>query len=132
MTRLQREFDRLFSRVSTERTRASGEFPPVNIWTSAAEALLTAEVPGIDPENLEITVKDDTVTIRGNRDLGQLESGQEYLRQERGAGTFVRSFALPFRVESGKVKASYARGILRLALPRHEEEKPKRIAVSAA
>lgn len=131
MDRLQREMNRLFEPFSRTGSRRQGDFPAVNIWTGEDEALLTAEIPGVDPGKIEVTVKDDTVTIRGGRELDELKEGESYLRQERGGGTFVRTFALPFHVDSDKVTAQYQKGILQLVLPRSDADKPKKIAVSA-
>lgn len=131
LDRLQREVNRLFEPFGRSANRALGEFPAVNIWADADTALLTAEVPGVDPEAIEVTVKDDTVTIRGRRELEAPKKGETYLRQERGAGAFVRSFALPFRVENQRVTAQYRMGILQVTLPRAEEDKPKKITISA-
>ena len=129
--RIQREMNRLFEPLTKSSTRTSGEFPAANIWTGTDDALLTAEIPGVDPDTIEVTVKEDTVTVRGSREAESLGEGQAYLRQERGAGSFVRSFALPFRVEAGKVTAQYRMGILQLTLPRAEADKPRKISVSA-
>jgi len=131
MDRLQREMNRLFEPFSRSVSRDQGNFPAVNIWTGDDNALLTAEIPGVDPDKIEVTVKNDTVTIRGNRELDDLSEGESYLRQERGAGTFVRSFSLPFHVDGDKVSAQYQKGILQLTLPRAEADKPKRITVNA-
>lgn len=131
MDRLHREMNRLFEPFSRGGSQASGNFPAVNIWTGEDDALLTAEIPGIDPAKLEVTVKNDTVTIRGSREHGALKEGESYLRQERGAGRFVRSFALPFHVDGEKVSAQYQKGILQLTLPRREEDKPRKISISA-
>ena len=131
LDRLQREMSRLFEPFSRAGERAPSEFPAVNIWTGEDTALLTAELPGVNPEKIEVTVKDDTVTIRGSRELDALGKGETYLRQERGAGAFVRSFALPFHVDGQKVTAQYRMGILQLTLPRAEADKPKRITVNA-
>ncbi|MBN2451963.1 MAG: Hsp20/alpha crystallin family protein [Lentisphaeria bacterium] len=130
MDRLQRELNRLFEPLAGV-VRAGGNFPAVNIWTGEDEALLTAELPGIDPAKIEVSVKNDTVTVRGSRELEELRSGESYVRQERGAGTFVRSFALPFPVDSEKVTAQYRVGILQLRLPRSESDKPRKITVKA-
>jgi HSP20 family protein len=130
MDRLQREMNRLFQPFAAGR-RGAGNFPAVNIWTGEDNALLTAEIPGVDPDKLEVTVKDNTVTIRGSREAEELKEDESYLRQERGAGTFVRSFALPFQVDGGNVSAQYQKGILQLTLPRAEEDKPKKISVNA-
>jgi len=128
MERLQREMNRLFDTAGNERVTT--EYPAVNIWTCPDKALLTAELPGVEPATLENTVKNDTVTIRGNRKEEALPEGHTYLRRERGSGAFVRSFALPFRVEAGKVQAHYQTGILQVTLPRADEDLPKKIAVS--
>lgn len=130
MTRLQREVNRLFEPFARGARPGQGNFPAVNIWTGQDEALVTAEIPGVDPDKVEVTVKNDTVTIRGERESEELRQGESCLRQERGAGTFVRSFALPFRVDSDRIAARYEKGILQLTLPRREEDKPKKITVN--
>lgn len=130
--RLHRDVEQLLGRIRGGHRRAHDEFPPVNILTAPDEAVLTAELPGIDPADIDITVHENTVTVRGGRNSETLEEGQKYLRQERGTGTFVRSFSLPFRVAADKVSAQYKKGILRVALPRLEEDKPKVIKVTAA
>jgi HSP20 family protein len=129
--RLQREVNRLFEPFGKSGGRAEGEFPAVNIWTNADTALLTAELPGVAPEAIEVSVKSDTVTIRGGRELEAPGKGESDVRQERGAGSFVRSFSLPFVVDGQKVTAQYRLGVLQLTLPRAEDDKPKRIAVKA-
>lgn len=129
MDRLHRQVHGLFE--PRARAAARDSFPAANIWTGEDNALLTAEIPGVDPEKVEVTVKDSTVTIRGDRELDGLKEGESYLRQERGAGTFVRSFALPFRVDADKVTAHCRTGILQLTLPRREVDKPKKIAIAA-
>lgn len=130
MDRLQRDMNRLFEPFSRGVNRGDG-YPAVNVWTGEDEVLVTAELPGIDPAGIDVTVKEGVLTIRGSREPEELRDGETYLRRERGAGTFVRSLTLPFRVDSAKVSATYANGILRLALPRREDDKPKKIAVRA-
>ena len=131
LDRLQREMNRLFEPLTGGGTPGQGDFPAVNVWTGEDNAVLTAELPGVDPDKIEVTVKDDTVTIRGNREPERLGEGETYLRQERGTGTFVRSFALPFHVDGDKVTAQYQKGILQLILPRREADKPKKISINA-
>lgn len=130
--RLQREMNRLFEPVARRARVVAEGFPPVNMWANEDEVLLTAEVPGVDPDKLEITVKNDTVILRGERPSEELKEGESYLRQERGAGTFVRTFNLPFHVDGEHVGAEYRMGILQIRLPRREEDKPKKIAVQAS
>lgn len=130
LDRLQQEMSRIFE-PSGLRRAAAGEFPAVNVWANDDNAVVTAELPGINPKDLEVTVKNDTVTLRGSRRDDELKKGEEYLRRERGTGTFVRTFSLPFHVNGDKVTAQYRMGILQLTLPRAEADKPKRISVSA-
>ena len=132
LDRLQREMNRLLEPLSRQGGHAVGEFPAVNIWASDDTALLTAEVPGMNPAAIEVSVKNDTITLRGSREPEALRKGESYLRQERGAGSFVRSFSLPFHVDGLKVTAQYRMGILQVSLPRRAEDKPKKITVSAA
>lgn len=108
----------------------AAEFPLVNIWSDAERAYVTAELPGIDPEKLDVTVQNDTVTIKGVREPEPAKEGESWLRRERQTGRFVRSFGLPFKVESEHVAARYERGVLTVTLPRIEEEKPRKIAVT--
>jgi len=131
LARLQREADQPLPRAAGKFTAEAGEFPAVNIWTGDDRAVLTAEIPGVDPKAIELTVRNDTITIRGTREAEKAKDGETHLRQERGAGLFVRSFALPFSVESEEVSAGYKNGILQVALPRAEADKPKRVAITA-
>ena len=131
MARLQREADQPPARQAGKFTAEAGEFPAVNIWTGDDRAVLTAEIPGVDPEAIELTVRNDTITIRGAREAEKAKDGETVLRQERGSGRFVRSFALPFSVESEEVSAEYKNGTLQVALPRAEADKPKRVAITA-
>ncbi len=128
--RLRQELDNLFSRHSGTET-PFGEFPLVNIHTAETSAILTAELPGINPDDLEITCKQNTVTIRGERKPEELKDEQHYLRRERGHGQFSRSFTLPFEVDPDGVEAQYKSGMLHIRIPRAEKSMPKKIKVLA-
>lgn len=108
------------------------DFPTINLWTSSDGAILTAEVPGVNPEDLDIAVHQDTVTLRGKRDPEPLPQGAVVHRAERVTGRFARNLTLPFRVDPDGVKARFRQGVLTLELPRPEDEKPKRIQVQRA
>jgi HSP20 family protein len=125
--RLQREMNRLFS--GTTEVYAH-DFPAVNVWRGENGAIVTAELPGIDPAKLDISVVGDSITLSGNREVETLKEGESYHRQERAYGRFVRTLQLPFRVDSAKVEAKYERGVLHITLPRVEAEKPKKIAIN--
>jgi len=110
----------------------AAEFPAVNIWNGAEAYVLTAEIPGIDPDKLEVSIVSDTVTIRGSRAPLTLKEGETYHRVERGHGQFIRSVKLPKPLDPDKVEARYAMGILNLRLPRAEAEMPRKIALKTS
>jgi HSP20 family protein len=132
MERLQREMNRLLSGTSRwPGQSAAPGFPTMNVWTDQDGAVVTAELPGVNPEDIDISVQDDTLTLRGNRAPDEVQEGGTYHRRERRSGSFTRSFQLPFQVASDQVDASYAKGILSITLPRAEADKPKKIAIKA-
>jgi len=98
----------------------------MNVWANQDGAIVTAELPGINPEDIDISVQDDTLVLRGSRTPEEVQEGVTYHRQERGSGSFTRSLQLPFQVEQNQVEASYARGILSITLPRAEADKDHR------
>jgi HSP20 family protein len=126
---LQSEMNKLIS--SSKERRVESNYPPVNAWTNDEEINITAELPGVNPENIQISVQGNTLSLLGSREIEKLEEG-EFHRNERQAGNFARTFNLPFRVDSAKVLAEYKCGILTVTLPRSEEEKPKKIEIKAA
>jgi len=129
MRRLQRDMNRLFSGFVPGATRRV--FPPVNVWTGRDDVVVTAEVPGVDPKALSITVEGDTLTLSGARVPIEIKEDEAYIRQEREAGDFTRKIQLPFRVEADEVEAHYAKGVLRIDLPRLEADKPKQISIKS-
>jgi len=128
MQRVQREMNSIFSGLGQSLTQ---EVPPVNVWVGESDAVVTAELPGVDPGKVDISVVGDTLTISGSREAATLKGEESYHRQERNYGRFSRSLQLPFHVEAGKVEAKYDRGILRITLPRAEADKPRKISVKS-
>jgi len=126
MQRVQREMNSIFSGLGQSLTQ---EVPPVNVWVGESDAVVTAELPGVDPGKVDISVVGDALTISGSREAATLKGEESYHRQERNHGRFSRSLQLPFHVEAGKVEAKYDRGILRITLPRAEADKPRKISV---
>jgi HSP20 family protein len=125
MRRLQDEVNRLVQGAAAPR---SG-FPSINVYANPDGIVITAELPGVKHDDLEITVHRDTVTLGGERQ-DRPEDSQVYHRRERGRGRFVRTFGLPFQVDTEKVKATLSDGVLILSLQRPEADKPKRIQVT--
>jgi HSP20 family protein len=132
MTRLQREMDRLFAEMSTAPARqAAPRYPAMNVWTNENIATLTAELPGCNPDNLSISIVNDTLTLSGTRQPEPVDESATYHRRERSCGSFTRTFQLPFQVAVDKVEAAFENGVLQITLPRAEADKPKKIAIKA-
>ena len=137
--RLQRGLDDL-ARQMTAVNRSSFEpwfgsariFPFLNVVRTNNEFVVTAEIPGMNTDDLDIKVESDTLTIKGERKPQQPEIGVSYHRKERASGTFQRSLTLPSSVESGEVKANYADGILTITLPIQKAARPKQIDVKTS
>jgi len=126
-----REFERMARALPRLTPLSTGEFPPVNVWIKGDDALVTTEVSGLDPGTLDVSVVEKTLTIRGSRKPEELGEGESYHRRERWHGDFSRTVALPFRVEQGKVEASYSQGVLSVSLPRAESEKPMKVRIKS-
>lgn len=128
MARLQREMNRL---IDSMGDGGRGEFPPLNIWANEESAMITAEIPGVDPGDLDMSVVGDTLTLSGSRSAESGEDGYTYHRRERWQGNFSRTLQLPFRINAEGVDAAFSNGVLQVTLPRAEEDKPHHISVSA-
>ncbi len=128
-----REMNRIFDQASRDPVPSTAaSYPAMNVWTNGDGAIVTAELPGIDLDTLEISVHNDTLTLSGERKPEGLGEGEAYHRRERSYGQFKRAFQLPFQVASDKVEASYDKGVLQITLPRTEADKPRKIQVRAS
>src|SRR5437773_1422568 len=107
--------------------------PPVDIFQSDdKELVLKAELPDMSRDDIDITVDNGTLTIKGEKKLGNDVKEEHFHRIERRYGTFSRSFSLPQTVDTGKVAAEYRNGVLTVRLPLREEAKPRQIKVDVA
>lgn len=128
LRRLQREMNRLFEGYG----EAECAWPAINMWSNRDEVVVSAEAPGVDPNDLRVTVQNDIFTIEGERKPEDLGENAVAHRSEREFGRFSRSVQLPYEVDSSKVTARYRNGVLTVTLPRSEVSKPKQIAVTTA
>ena len=124
--RLQREMNRLFE---TPAAAVGSEFPSVNVWVSENDAVVTAEVPGMEPGDIDISARGEMLSLRGSRNVETHNGDQPFQRRERFAGAFTRTIQLPFPVEVDKIEATCKYGILQVTLPRAELDKPTKITV---
>ncbi|OPX23151.1 MAG: hypothetical protein B1H04_04030 [Planctomycetales bacterium 4484_123] len=126
LRQMQRRMDRLFGEFFRPLAPA---FPPVNVYTDDEGAVITAELPGVEAEDLDVTVAGQTVTIRGERKADQPGQDVRWHRQERRFGSFHRQVEVPFGIDPDAVEADYRRGVLEVRLRRAESERPKRVPV---
>jgi HSP20 family protein len=127
--RMENEMNRMLSRYAYP---TSSEFPAFNVWGTNDQVIVTSEIPGIDPNSIDISVSGTTLTVRGLRDPEQAEKGASYHRRERWYGKFSKTIELPFTIEAEKVEARFSKGILYITLPRSETEKPRKVKVKSA
>jgi len=128
--RLQREMNRLFENVWPGQRRGEVEFPALNVWSKGDDLVVSAELPGIKAEEIELAVTQTALTIKGERAAPEEKEENTYHRRERKFGPFVRSIELPEKVDADKASASYDQGVLTITLPKAPEAKPKQISVN--
>jgi HSP20 family protein len=126
-----KELEHLNHVLSGSRRSSSGEFPAVNMWASADDMVVTTEIPGIDPKDIDISVAGKSVTLRGSRTAEEPGEQESFHRRERRHGRFSKTIELPFSVETDKVKARFSKGVLSITLPRAEAEKPRKIEITS-
>jgi len=131
--------DRLFNefmgrslRQFDEETAALGWTPAVNILEKIDGIVITADLPGLKAEDVEVTVDNGVLTIKGERTLEEAAEGENYHRVERTYGSFERSFSIPSSVDPGKVEARFVNGEMTITLPKREESKPRSVKVKVA
>ena len=134
---LQNRINRVFSDANghnDEGLTTSGSWvPPVDIYQNGDhEIVLKAELPDLTREDIDITVDNGTLTIKGEKKVDESVKDEQFHRVERSYGTFTRSFALPHTVDPNRVQAEYKDGVLSITLPLREEAKPKQIKVNVA
>jgi HSP20 family protein len=136
---LQDRMNRLFHESYRSQPTADDDWalggswaPAVDIYEHESNIVLKAELPGVDPKDVDIRLENNTLTVRGERKLDSEVKKESYHRVERSYGTFTRSFTLPTVVDQAAIQAQFKDGVLRLTLPKREEAKPKQIQISVA
>jgi HSP20 family protein len=136
MVSLRQAMDRLFEdsfvSPSSWRTLAADQLtPPIDVHETADELVITAALPGMKPEDVEITITGQNLVIRGEFKADESIERDQYLYRERRYGSFSRQLQLPMRVEGDQAQATFENGLLRLAIPKADEVKPRQIRVTA-
>lgn len=132
---LRRTVDRLFDHTvgsqGEEWTQPGTWGLAMDVKENKDDFLVIASVPGIDPDDIEITYSDDTLCIKGETKTDREENEGDYHLRERRYGSFARSIRLPNKVKADAIEAAYDKGVLTLRLPKAEESKPKRISIKS-
>lgn len=119
------------NRVFETGEMAGVRFPAINLHQGQDVVLLTAELPGVDPAGLDISVLGNALTLKGTRSVESPTEDGTWHRRERFEGEFLRTIELPWNPDAAKVEASYRHGVLTVRVPRAEADKPRQIAVQA-
>ena len=128
--RINRIFDDAFvrSRDTEDDVNLCDWRPAVDIYDNADNIVIKAELPGVEKKDVSVEIKDNVITLKGERVIDNEVKEERYYRKERCFGTFQRAFTLPDAVSSDKVKASFKDGVLKVEIPKPEEKKPKQIS----
>ena len=132
---IQNELNRLFGRTygGAEESGGTGAawLPPLDIYETKDRFVVNVELPGVDPDSVEVSVEDSTLTVRGERVFYRDVPEDSFLRVERRYGPFARTLSLPQTANANAIEASFDRGVLIIEVPKAEEAKPKKITVKA-
>jgi HSP20 family protein len=131
--RMRRDMDRLwdsfFERGSLMGEEGGEWLPSLDVAETKNDIVVKAEVPGMDPKDIDISLSDGLLTIKGEKKQERVEKDENYHLVERSYGTFARSIRLPNEVKSDKINASYKNGVLKVVLPKSEEAKKKEVKI---
>ena len=129
---MDRLFEESFVRPGGGRLAPAGmEVPAVDVYQTDDAVVVKSAIPGIKPEDIDISITGDTLTIKGETRVEEEVNEENYIRRERRYGSFYRSLALPLPVVTEKAEAEFENGVLTLTLPKAEEVKPKAIKIKA-
>lgn len=125
------EVGRLFESLEPAQPgRVARGVPPINLYDAGEAYILTARLPGVGPEEVDLSITGETLTMRGDRNHPPGVPEESYRRQERQFGRWTRTITLPDRVDGANVSASFADGVLTVTLPKAEESRPRQISVT--
>ena len=129
--RMNRLFHESYGPEGRDEALTTSQFaPPVDVYEDEHNITLKVEVPGIDEKDIDVRVENNILTVHGERKFEKEEKEENFRRVERQYGSFTRTFTLPNTVDSEKISANYDKGILKIALPKKAEAKPKQIKVN--
>lgn len=132
---IQNEINQLFQRSRQDNDPSNSALsqwaPQVDIKEEADKFIVTADLPGVEPKDIEVSMENNVLTIKGERHLERAEEGKSYSRLERFSGTFCRQFSLPDSIENEKIQAKSKNGVLAIIVPKKEREMARKIEVKS-
>ncbi|HHY39329.1 MAG TPA: Hsp20/alpha crystallin family protein [Clostridia bacterium] len=125
------EVNRLFEELGRfpKETAFTAGMPAVDLWETDKDVMVTAELPGVDPDNVEINVTENTISISGETKIEEEVKERNFIRKERSYGKFSRSLSLPVPVKPDEAEASFKDGILEIRLPKAQQARVRSIKV---
>lgn len=132
LNQLQKELERAHEGEVGDGSIATAEWAPaVDIKEDTERFVLHADIPGVQPEDIDVSMEDGVITIKGEKKTEATTEKEGYKRVERNYGTFYRRFSLPDTADSEAISAKSRNGVLEIVIPKREAIKPKKIAVAA-
>lgn len=131
LAEIQSEMTRLLQPRRWAQFSSRNESPAVNVWQADDGVIVTAELPGLSPEKLDITVVKDTVTLKGQPQPEEPQQGETFRRRERSHEPFARTVKLPFEVDPQQTQATYEKGVLTVRMRRPEQQQPRKVPITA-
>jgi HSP20 family protein len=128
---LNRLFGRTFSAEGGEAREAAAWVPAIDVAETQDRFVITAELPGVEPDDVDISVENSVLTLRGDRRFYRETKEDDFHRIERRFGNFARSITLPSTADPQGIKASFDAGVLTIEVPKKEEAKPRKIQIKA-
>ena len=132
MQQFRKEMDRLFdtgAREGNSNVVTSDWSPAVDVKETEKDFLIVADIPGVDPKDIEVHMENGILTIKGQREAQKKEEREGYKRIERTYGSFYRRFSLPDTANADKINAKSKNGVLEVTIPKHEKVQPRKISV---
>ncbi len=127
---IEDEFDRLVERAFG-RERSAPWMPALDVYETEDKLVVTVELPGIEPEDVEVSVEDSTLTVSGKREFSSEVKEEHYHRIERRYGTFSRAVALSQTADTRKIEATFDKGVVTIEVPKVERAKSRRVPIKA-
>ena len=129
LSRLQREMSRMFDPTSNDEFSTSDWTPAVDVKEEENQFLITADVPGVDPKDIEVHMEKGVLSIKGERESETKDEREGYKRVERVSGSFFRRFSLPDTADAEAISAKSNHGVLEITIPKKAAEQPRRITI---